>query len=286
MSPVLTPTLLDPIAETPGALRDRAWPALRRQPAGRGAVARARRSLEPYDQGHHGGRGLRPARPSSQARADPGRRPPAGEGLRGPLDARDDRARPRGRAAHAGAALVRLGDDGLKCGRSGGAGPTAGRRPGLGRSARRPLRRRSAAAAGTRRSRSPSSTSAARFRSPGRTSTASSRDSRTGRRTCAPGPVLSWCATTVPEDRYLNVVTDAGCRDAGLPRTYPLDSRRRIVPWRRCQPIGLRAWEAGLPGVAARSATGPGEELAYFGQAQAAARSGPHRSRTGSGVSS
>ena len=72
--------------------------------------------------------------------------------------------------------------------------------------------------------------------------------------------------TTVPEDRYLNVVTDAGCRDVGLPRTYPLDSRRRTVPWRRCQPIGQRAWEAGLPGVAARSATGAGEELAYIGR--------------------
>jgi RES domain len=78
------------------------------------------------------------------------------------------------------------------------------------------------------------------------------------------GPVL--VRTTVPEDRYLNVVTDAGCRDVGLPRTYPLDSRRRTVPWRRCQPIGQRAWEAGLPGVAARSATGAGEELAYIGR--------------------
>ena len=80
------------------------------------------------------------------------------------------------------------------------------------------------------------------------------------------GPVL--VRTAVPEDRYLNVITDAGCRDAGLPATYPLDSRRRIVPWRRCQPIGLRTWEAGLPGVAARSAAtgGGGEELAYFGQ--------------------
>jgi RES domain len=80
------------------------------------------------------------------------------------------------------------------------------------------------------------------------------------------GPVL--VRTTVPEDRYLNVTTDAGCRDAGLPTTYPLDSRRRIVPWRRCQPIGLRTWEAGVPGVAARSAAtgGGGEELAYFGR--------------------
>jgi hypothetical protein len=33
----------------------------------------------------------------------------------------------------------------------------------------------------------------------------------------------------------------------------------------RCQPIGLEAKEAGLPGVAARSAVSEGEELAYFG---------------------
>jgi hypothetical protein len=80
------------------------------------------------------------------------------------------------------------------------------------------------------------------------------------------GPVL--VRTTVHEDRYLNVITEAGCRDARLPKSYPLDSRRRPVPWRRCQPIGMRAWEAGLPGVAARSAAvvGGGEELAYFGR--------------------
>jgi hypothetical protein len=79
------------------------------------------------------------------------------------------------------------------------------------------------------------------------------------------GPIL--VRTRVPEDRYLNVITDAGLRDIGLPKTYPRDSRRRVVPHRRCQPIGLRAWEAGLPGIAARSAAKPaGEELAYFGR--------------------
>jgi hypothetical protein len=78
------------------------------------------------------------------------------------------------------------------------------------------------------------------------------------------GPIL--VRTRVPEDRYLNVVTDAGCRDAGLPATYPRDGRRRVVPHRRCQPIGQRAWDAGLPGVAARSARAEGEELAYFGR--------------------
>jgi hypothetical protein len=82
------------------------------------------------------------------------------------------------------------------------------------------------------------------------------------------GPLL--VATTVPEDRYLNVVTDAGCAAVGLPRTYPRDSRGRIVPHRRCRPIGERARERGLPGIAARSAVrnapAGGEELAYFGR--------------------
>jgi hypothetical protein len=75
---------------------------------------------------------------------------------------------------------------------------------------------------------------------------------------------------TVREDRYLNVVTDAGCTAVGLPRSYPRDGRGRIVPHRRCQPIGERAHERGLPGVAARSAAIPasqrGEELAFFGR--------------------
>lgn len=73
--------------------------------------------------------------------------------------------------------------------------------------------------------------------------------------------------TRVPEDRYVNAITDAGLRNIGLPTIYPRDSRRRIIPWRRCQPIGLRAWEAGLPGIAARTAAArEGEELAYFGR--------------------
>jgi RES domain-containing protein len=81
----------------------------------------------------------------------------------------------------------------------------------------------------------------------------------------ASGPVL--VRASVPDDRYLNAVTEAGLRDLGLPKSYPRDSRRRRIPWRRCQPIGLRAWEAGLPGVAARSAAASsGEELAYFGR--------------------
>lgn len=84
----------------------------------------------------------------------------------------------------------------------------------------------------------------------------------------AAAPVLVEVA--VREDRYLNVVTDAGCKAVGLARSYPRDARGRIVPWSRCQPIGLEAHERGLPGVAARSAapTSPagGEELAFFGR--------------------
>jgi hypothetical protein len=78
-------------------------------------------------------------------------------------------------------------------------------------------------------------------------------------------PVL--VSATVPDDRYLNAVTEAGVKDLGLPRTYPRDGRGRIVPWSRCQPHGEHAREAGLPGVAARSAAGTaGEELSYFGR--------------------
>lgn len=79
------------------------------------------------------------------------------------------------------------------------------------------------------------------------------------------GPVL--VITEVPEGRYVNVVTDTGCRAAGLPTTYPRDGDRS-VGWDRCQPVGQRAWDQGVPGIACRTAV-PGmgpedEELAWF----------------------
>jgi hypothetical protein len=81
-------------------------------------------------------------------------------------------------------------------------------------------------------------------------------------------PVL--VGVTVREGRFLNVVTDAGCAAAGLPKTYPKDSRGRVVPRTRCHPLGTAAHETGLRGVAARSAApgAPkgGEELAHFGR--------------------
>jgi len=75
-------------------------------------------------------------------------------------------------------------------------------------------------------------------------------------------------STTVPGDRYVDVVTDDGCRAASLPPSYPLDVAGTTVPHETCRPIGLVAWEAGHPGIACRSAApgapADGEELAYF----------------------
>jgi RES domain len=74
--------------------------------------------------------------------------------------------------------------------------------------------------------------------------------------------------TDVPEDRFVDVVTEAGCRAAGLPATYPRNQDGSIVPHERCRPIGRRAWDGGEPGIACRSATArptdAGEELAWF----------------------
>ncbi len=82
------------------------------------------------------------------------------------------------------------------------------------------------------------------------------------------GPVL--VATTVPEESYVNAVTDAGLRSLDLPTTYPLDSRGKIIAHKRCQPIGQLASDAGEQGItcrpATRSAPARAEELAYFGR--------------------
>ncbi len=79
-------------------------------------------------------------------------------------------------------------------------------------------------------------------------------------------PIL--VATDVPEDDYLDVVSDEGITDAGLPDSYPDDTAGVRVTHAVCQPIGQAAYDAGLPGVASRSAA-PGattsdEELAWF----------------------
>lgn len=79
-------------------------------------------------------------------------------------------------------------------------------------------------------------------------------------------PVL--VETDVREHRAVDVVTDAGCRAAGLPATYPRDADGAEVGWDRCQPIGRSAWDQGETSIACRSAAARpddrGEELGWF----------------------
>ena len=80
------------------------------------------------------------------------------------------------------------------------------------------------------------------------------------------GPLL--VHTDIPEDRYVDAVSDRGLAALGLPESYPLDVGGSAIPHGVCQPIGQKAWDAAEPGIACRSAarTAPsgGEELAYF----------------------
>ena len=82
----------------------------------------------------------------------------------------------------------------------------------------------------------------------------------------APGEAPVLVETELPDERYVDVVTDAGCQAVGLPKTYPVDAVGEPLPWTRCQPIGQRVWDAAELGIACRSALGPaaGEELAWF----------------------
>jgi hypothetical protein len=79
-------------------------------------------------------------------------------------------------------------------------------------------------------------------------------------------PVL--VRTQVPLADVLDCVSDLGLKSVGLPRSFPRKRDRSTVPHSACQPIGELAHEAGLAGVASRSAA-PGaprdaEELAWF----------------------
>ena len=79
-------------------------------------------------------------------------------------------------------------------------------------------------------------------------------------------PVLA--VTDVPIKSRVDVVTDDGCRQAGLPATYPMTSQGEVIPHETCWPIGEQAWLMGESGIAYRSATTGAaltdEELAWF----------------------
>lgn len=72
----------------------------------------------------------------------------------------------------------------------------------------------------------------------------------------------------IPTASYLDVVTQGGIVENGLPATYPVDGKGSVVSWDVCQPVGQRAWDEELPGIACRSAAAhaplDGEELAWF----------------------
>jgi hypothetical protein len=80
------------------------------------------------------------------------------------------------------------------------------------------------------------------------------------------GPHLA--VVTLPRDQAVaDVHSPAGVGAVGLPRTYPLDCRKRLVPHDVCRRIGTQVADAGLRGVRCRSARAPhgaGREVAWF----------------------
>ena len=72
----------------------------------------------------------------------------------------------------------------------------------------------------------------------------------------------------VAAERFADIVSVKGVEAAGLPPEFPYN-----VGWSRCQPVGQAAHDAGLPGIACRSAaectrtSWLGEELAVFDSA-------------------
>jgi hypothetical protein len=83
-----------------------------------------------------------------------------------------------------------------------------------------------------------------------------------------PSELPTLVATEVPDDHYVDVVTDSGYISAGLPTSYPYDPMGHIISHSVCQPIGLSSWINEDPGIACRSAAPgsppQGEDLAYF----------------------
>ena len=80
------------------------------------------------------------------------------------------------------------------------------------------------------------------------------------------GPELA-VATLPRHQRVADVHTPEGVAAAGLPATYPLDGRGRLVSHEACREVGRQAHDQQLRGVHCRSAQAPdgaGRELAWF----------------------
>jgi hypothetical protein len=82
----------------------------------------------------------------------------------------------------------------------------------------------------------------------------------------AEAPLL--VATDVPYGEHADCVSDAGLQGWGLPTGYPRHPGGRPVGWEECRPVGEAAHDAGLDGIACRSAAegarADDHELAYF----------------------
>lgn len=84
------------------------------------------------------------------------------------------------------------------------------------------------------------------------------------------GPVL--VSVDIAEEDFVDLVTSAGCANAGLPESYPINASGDVIGHETCWPIGQAAWNLGEQGIACRSATRGAsesdEDLAWFQRAQ------------------
>jgi len=75
-------------------------------------------------------------------------------------------------------------------------------------------------------------------------------------------------AAGIPKSQTcVDAVSSAGLRALGLPSSYPVEKKGRLVDHRVCQPIGQKVRDARFNGVWCRSACtndGRGRELAWF----------------------
>ena len=86
-------------------------------------------------------------------------------------------------------------------------------------------------------------------------------------------------ALVLPAMRVVDIVTDEGVVDAGLPLTYPCDAAGQLITHAACQRIAQDAHASGADGIEARSALIPvyplaTTELAWWPGAQAPAQVG------------